>query len=126
MLVVHSPGYTPASQTVNVAGNSMDRDVLILLTNRPLDDRRGREGDTYFGLARVYFEQNRWEDAIAAAQQAHRRNHRIADAHLLLAKCYAKLHDEAGVIAELRAFIKEAPNGPQKKDAVRILDMLKP
>jgi tetratricopeptide (TPR) repeat protein len=82
------------------------------------------EGDTYFMLAYLYFEQSRWEEAIATGLQAHSRNHRIADVHLLLAKSYGKLGDAAGVVSELKLFLKEAPDSTAKNDARKILHLL--
>jgi tetratricopeptide (TPR) repeat protein len=77
-------------------------------------------GDAYYGLALVYFTQGRLEDVEAAALQAHRRPHRIADVHLLLAKVYARSAPEK-VGTQLELYLQEAPNGPESKRVRKIL-----
>jgi tetratricopeptide (TPR) repeat protein len=73
--------------------------------------RTPRNGDAYYGLALVYFEEGRLENAESAAVQADSYPHRVADLHLLLAKIYERLNPEK-VGEQLRLYLKEAPNGP--------------
>jgi tetratricopeptide (TPR) repeat protein len=82
--------------------------------------RTPASGDAYYGLALVYFTQGRLEDVEAAALQAHRRPHQIADVHLLLAKVYARSAPEK-VGTQLELYLQEAPNGPESKRVRKIL-----
>jgi tetratricopeptide (TPR) repeat protein len=85
--------------------------------------RNPGNGDAYYGIALAYFNENRLEEAEAAALQAHTRAHRIADVHLLLAKIYAQRHP-ARVVGQLELYLYEAPNGHESKRVQKVLKKL--
>jgi predicted Zn-dependent protease len=70
------------------------------------------EGDLFFALARIDFEQGRMKEAEAAGLQAHSRIHRTADVHLLLAKIYLALKNQPALVSQLETYLKEKPAGP--------------
>ena len=82
--------------------------------------RNPGNGDAYYGLALVYFSENRLEEAEAAALQAHARAHRIADVHLILAKIYAR-KNPGRVAGQLELYLAEAPNGHESKRVRKLL-----
>jgi tetratricopeptide (TPR) repeat protein len=69
--------------------------------------KQPQAGDGYYGLALVYFQQGRLDDAEAAARHAHERVHRIADVHVVLAKIYSDRHEAALAAEQLRTFQRE-------------------
>ena len=70
------------------------------------------EGDLWFAMARIHFDQGQMNEAEAAGLAAHSRIHRTADVHLLLAKVYLALKDSPSVVAQLEIYLKENPKGP--------------
>jgi tetratricopeptide (TPR) repeat protein len=70
------------------------------------------EGDVYFAMAKLHFDQSQIAEAITAGLTAHQKIHRMADVHLLLAKAYLSLKDESAVAAQLRLYLEENPKGP--------------
>jgi tetratricopeptide (TPR) repeat protein len=70
------------------------------------------EGDGYFGLAALRFEQNRHVEAADLAREAHRRRTHTADVHLLLAKIYLSAEQTSESQDELRLYVLEARPGP--------------
>jgi len=81
-----------------------------------------QNGDAYFGLAAAYFKAGRLHDSEVTAVQAERYAHRIPDVHLLLAKIYAQQQRDNMVTDELRMYLKEAPNSPERKQMKRHLE----
>ena len=88
--------------------------------------RDAGQGDLYFALARIHFEQGRLKEAEAAGLQAHARIHRAADVHLLLAKIYLAMNNQAGVIEQLQTYLKENPKGPAAEQVRNSLKTLPP
>ena len=86
--------------------------------------RTAENGDAYYGIALSYFKEERFDQAEAAALQAHTRPHRIADVHLLLAMIYAK-KNPARVAGQLELYLDEAPNGPQSEHVREVLKAAK-
>ncbi len=76
------------------------------------------EGDLYFGLARIRFDQGDLSGAEQAALEAHPKLHRSADVHLLLAKIYLKLQRYSDLVIQLQTYLAENPKGPMA-DQVR-------
>jgi tetratricopeptide (TPR) repeat protein len=76
------------------------------------------EGDLYFGLAKLHFDQGQMKEAVVAGLKAHEKKHRMADVHLLLAKVYLSLKDYPEVATQLRFYLEENPKGPMA-DQVR-------
>lgn len=76
------------------------------------------EGDAYYALALVYFEEGLFAEAETAALEADTRKHRIADLHLLLAKIYLRKNNAAAVFEQLEVFLKEEPPG-SRADEIR-------
>lgn len=76
------------------------------------------EGDLYFGIARIRFDQGELGGAEQAALEAHSRLHRGADVHLLLAKIYLKLQRYSDLVSQLKTYLVENPKGPMA-DQVR-------
>jgi tetratricopeptide (TPR) repeat protein len=74
--------------------------------------KNGGEGDLYFALSRIHFEQGRLKEAETAGLEAHSRTHRTADVHLLLAKIYLAQNNQPAMISQLETYLKENPAGP--------------
>jgi tetratricopeptide (TPR) repeat protein len=70
------------------------------------------EGDLFFALARIYFDQERLKEAESAGLEAHSRSHRAADVHLLLAKIYLLNKNYPALITQLDTYLEENPDGP--------------
>jgi tetratricopeptide (TPR) repeat protein len=70
------------------------------------------EGDLYFGLAKLHFDQGQMKQALDAGLQAHQMSHRMADVHLLLGKIYLNIGDRNSVPVQLRLYLDENPEGP--------------
>lgn len=70
------------------------------------------EGDPFFTMARIYFDQGGMEEARQAGLQAHQKMHRMADVHLLLAKVYLALKQYPLLVAQLELYLDENPKGP--------------
>jgi len=85
-------------------------------------ERSPKDGDAYYGLAVIYYDEKRFEDAKRTALQADSYVHRIPDLHLLLAKIYERKHDTASVIEQLKLYLKEAPDGPESQRVRRALE----
>jgi Flp pilus assembly protein TadD len=86
--------------------------------------RSPEEGDVYFALCRVYFEQGRLKEAEKAGLEAHSRLHRTADVHLLLAKIYLAVNNQTALISQLETYLKESPNGPAAEQIRKTLKNL--
>ena len=134
VLLNGSQGPVAGAATVSVVSKALQQSDKYLEKKRYADAERVLQdairnfpsaGDAYFALARVYFEQNRLNDAIAMGRMAHAKPHRAAAVHLILAKSYSKLGDESSVITELQTFLREAPEQhPARADARKALSML--
>ena len=86
--------------------------------------RNPSEGDLYFALAQVQFNQGRMKEAEEAGREAHSRTHRIADVHLLLAKIYLAANKASSAITQLEIFLEENPSGPVAAEVRRNLKAL--
>jgi len=82
------------------------------------------EGDLYFAMARIHFDQGRLKEAAESGLEAHSRAHRGADVHILLAKIYLTLKDSPAVEAQLRLYLDENPKGPLADQVRRNLGTL--
>jgi tetratricopeptide (TPR) repeat protein len=78
-------------------------------------------GDAYYGLALVYIEEDRMEDAERAALEADLHAHKIADLHLVLAEIYRQKRNATAAVDQLQLYLKEAPNGPHSARVRQIL-----
>jgi tetratricopeptide (TPR) repeat protein len=74
-------------------------------------ERNPSQGDLYFAMARVHFDQGQMKEAEAAGIAAHQKIHRSADVHLLLAKVYLSRQNYAAVTDQLRLYLDENPKG---------------
>ena len=70
------------------------------------------EGDLYFAMALIHFDQGQMKEAEEAGLQAHAKIHRMADVHLMLAKVYLSLKKYPALIGQLRLYLDENPRGP--------------
>jgi tetratricopeptide (TPR) repeat protein len=70
------------------------------------------EGDLYFGLGKLHFDQGQMKQALDAGLAAHQMDHKMADVHLLLSKVYLNLGDRNSVSAQLQIYLDENPKGP--------------
>lgn len=86
------------------------RDLLREMIRRYPD-----EGDAYFALANVHFEERDLKEAEALGLAAHARAHRNADVHLLLAKIYLRQESRPAIVRELELYVQEAPNTPLRQ-----------
>jgi tetratricopeptide (TPR) repeat protein len=84
--------------------------------------RSPSQGDGYYGLALVYFQQDRFQEAEQLAQEAHNHQRHISDVHLLLAKIYQRRVQQTPLVRELQLYVKEAKPGTTRD---RIEKMLK-
>jgi tetratricopeptide (TPR) repeat protein len=82
------------------------------------------EGDLYFAMAVIHFDEGRLRDAEEAGRLAHEKIHRLADVHLVLAKVYLNLKDQSAVIDQLRLYLDENPKGPVADRVRRNLEKL--
>jgi predicted Zn-dependent protease len=78
-------------------------------------------GDAFYGLALVYLEEGRTQDAEAAAVQAEARPHQIADLHLVLGKLYFEKGNYVASIRQLESYLKEEPNGTSSESVKEML-----
>jgi tetratricopeptide (TPR) repeat protein len=70
------------------------------------------EGDLFFAIARIYFDQGDMRKAEFAGLEAHSRIHRTADVHLLLAKIYVSTNNYPALTTQLETYLIENPTGP--------------
>jgi tetratricopeptide (TPR) repeat protein len=80
------------------------------------------EGDGYYGLAIIRFEQGRLEEAEQLGLQAHQHLHRVADVHLLLGRIYLRQEKAESVVRELRLYVAEAKPSPARDRVMKLLD----
>jgi tetratricopeptide (TPR) repeat protein len=85
-------------------------------------EKHVNSGDAYYGLTLVYFGQGLFEQAEAAAVQADRRPHKIADLHLVLAEIYWGTQRLAEARQQLEAYLVESPNGSESKRVRQVLE----
>jgi tetratricopeptide (TPR) repeat protein len=69
------------------------------------------EGDLFFAVARIYFDQGDMRRAEYAGLEAHSRIHSNADVHLLLAKIYVSTNNYPALSTQYETFLIENPNG---------------
>jgi tetratricopeptide (TPR) repeat protein len=84
------------------------------------------EGDLFFAMARIYFDQGQIEKAEANALEAHSRLHRTPDVHLLLAKIYLERKNTGALITQLETYLIENPSGPVADQVRKNLKALSP
>jgi tetratricopeptide (TPR) repeat protein len=70
------------------------------------------EGDLFFALARIYFDQGELRKAEYAGLEAHSRIHRSAEVHLLLAKIYLSTGNHPALSTQFETYQIENPAGP--------------
>jgi tetratricopeptide (TPR) repeat protein len=86
--------------------------------------RNPAEGDPFFALARIYFDQGRMKEAEAAGLEAHSRSHRAADVHLLLAKIYLAANNYPALATQLQTYLDEDPDSPNTEQVRQTLEQL--
>ena len=84
--------------------------------------RSPSEGDGYYGLALIRFEQGRLEEAAQLCLQAHQHPHRVADVHLLLGKIYLRQGTPLSAVHELRLYVAEAKPNPVRDRVMKLLE----
>jgi tetratricopeptide (TPR) repeat protein len=84
-------------------------------------EKKPDSGDAFYGLALVYLEEGRVQDAEAAALQAEARPHQIADLHLVLGKLYFEKGNFVASIRQLESYLKETPNGTSSESVKQML-----
>ncbi len=84
------------------------------------------EGDLFFALGRIYFDQDRLKEAEQAALEAHSRIHRTADVHLLLAKIYLSAKNYPALKTQLETYLVENPSGPVADQVRKNLHAFRP
>jgi tetratricopeptide (TPR) repeat protein len=70
------------------------------------------EGDLFFAVARICFDQGDVRKAELAGLEAHSRFHRGADVHLLLAKIYLSANNYPALATQLDTYQIENPAAP--------------
>ncbi len=101
-------------------GRTAAAEQLLLAAIR----RSPADGDACYALSLLRFAQNRLPEAEQLALQAHARPAHTADAHLLLAKIYARegKTDDALIRGQLQLYVKEAQPGPVRDQVRRMLE----
>ena len=84
------------------------------------------EGDLFFALARIYFDEGNTSKAEAAGLEAHSRTHRTADVHLLLAKIYLSSKNYPALTTQLETYLVENPAGSYADEVRKSLKELPP
>ena len=84
--------------------------------------RSPSEGDGYYGLALIRFEQGRLEEAAQLCLQAHQHPHRVADVHLLLGKIDLRQGKPLSAVHELRLYVAEARPNPVRDRVMKLLE----
>jgi tetratricopeptide (TPR) repeat protein len=105
---------------------SQERFVEALNVLRQSVAKHPSEGDLYFALALIHFDQGRMQEAEAAGLQAHEKIHRMADVHLVLAKVYLSMKKYPALISQLRLYLDENPRGPMADRVRKNLEELGP
>ena len=70
------------------------------------------QGDGYYALARLRFEENRLDEARELGRKAHDRRQHIADVHLLMAKIHQRQGNDGLISRELQRYVDESRPGP--------------
>jgi len=83
-------------------------------------------GDAYYAQAAIEFREGHIESAEKLGRNAHNSIHRIADVHLLLAKILTAKGNEPAVIAELRTYVREAADTPERRRIQKLLAGITP
>ena len=108
--VQHSSSFTTSVNLANLylgSGRLGDAQQVIEAAIRA----HPTEGDLFFALARIRFEQGKVREAETAGLEAHSRNHATADVHLLLARMYLEGKNYPALITQLETYLIENPTG---------------
>jgi Flp pilus assembly protein TadD len=103
----------PVDATINLADlyakqKRFDAGLRVLqksLTANPT------EGDLFFAVARIYFDQGDLRKAEYAGLEAHSRIHSDADVHLLLARIYLSTDNYPALSTQYETYLIENPAG---------------
>jgi tetratricopeptide (TPR) repeat protein len=107
--------YVPAYLCLaDVAGHQKQWNQSLDMADRALALAPARNVYAYFYTANARFHLSQVQQAESNALLAidADRFHRVPQAHLLLAQVYEAKHDPASEAAQLRAYLKVAPNSP--------------
>jgi tetratricopeptide (TPR) repeat protein len=108
-------GYAPAYLCLaDVAAQQKQWNQSLDMADRALavDPVHNAYGHLYTGMAQFHLGQLPQAESNALQTIEADPSHRVPQAHLLLADIYAAKHDLVNEIAQLRAYLKVAPNSP--------------
>jgi tetratricopeptide (TPR) repeat protein len=120
-------GYAPAYLCLaDVAAQQKHWNEMLEMADRALTLSPVRDLYGYFYTAIAQFHLGRLPEAESNALQTIDADpfHRLPEAYLLLAQIYGTKHDVNGAVAQLRAYLKVAPNSPDAAAARRKLSEL--
>ena len=83
------------------------------------------EGDLHFGMALIYFDQGKPEQAEQEGILAHSMVHRNADVHLLLSKVYLQSRRYPELEVQLESYLTENPESPVANQVRKTLSDLR-
>jgi tetratricopeptide (TPR) repeat protein len=86
----------------------------------------GASASALYNQAVILWNQNKAQDAADKLQEAIKADPNFPEAHYLMGKAYINLGKLPESAQELQAYLKLAPNGANKDDATKTLEMLKP
>ena len=113
-VVVDAPDFETATTSVEVPSESFVLIGLQPVRNQP------QKAETR-SLLVYLFEANRLDEAESLALRLHRNGKHSPDVHLVLGKIYLRKGRKVEMVRELELFVKEAPPGPLREEAERIL-----
>ena len=114
-VIVEAEGYQASNTSVQFPGES-----FVLVELEPVRHAKERKPETRSVLSYL-LDANRLDDAEKVAQQIHRNGKHSADIHLLLGKLYVREGKKDEAIHELELYVKEAPAGPLRDEAQKML-----
>jgi len=106
------------AEAYTAQGRFHDAEALLLEAIEKHPDA----GDALYGLSLVYYGQDLVDRAEAAALQAEKRPHQIADLHLILAAICWRKQQPVEARQQLESYVAEAPNSPQSEQVRRVLE----
>jgi tetratricopeptide (TPR) repeat protein len=86
----------------------------------------GASASSLYNQAVILWNQNKAQEAADRLEQATKTDPNFPEAHYLLGKAYINLGKLPDSAKELQEYLRLAPNGANKDDATKTLEMLKP
>lgn len=114
-VVVDAPGFETAYTSLEIPAES-----FILIGLQPVRQVHAGKPETR-SLLVYLFEANRLDEAAQLALKLHQNGKHSPDVHLVLGKIYLRKAKKIEMVHELELYVNEAPPGPLKEEAKRIL-----